>query len=426
MDSPHRQENKNQSDLKRLEVNAQITALITLIEFLGNLTMVLHLVFVKSNLYSSMIHIMVVYSIISPYALLSNTYNNKNRIIAAGWRNIFKNFLGMKDNSDKDSIIHQDNGSDKERIESNNGFSNSCGTKMLPAEECVEAKKRLVIKNAWSKEKCQSNKDSYIASCSKNFNNRNKKKIFEKRKSSIFIITPPPRCFFRKSKIGNEDSTYEVKSNIKSRMTPCPISKVAKNDIDDSTRTNPSIYSEEKSLFPDASLTHYHCSYLRPKTKTEKECKLAALQTREHLLLQMIHDIQDEPKYLKDFTCLILFEEQRQKGIILSQMELNHEFILEPALIDGHEKGKCKGIKSHSRKGVNDLSSSGNKNQNDMRENCNHNDGHLRIRLLGTPRQRKIQRKKLLNKYHESDDSDESMKSLIDELIVLEEGFIVN
>ena len=61
-----------------------------------------------------------------------------------------------------------------------------------------------------------------------------------------------------------------------------------------------------------------------------------------------------------------------------------------------------------------------------MRENCNENDDQLRIQLLSTPRKRKILRKKLLNKYHESDDSDESMKSLIEKLIILEEGFIVN
>ena len=420
MDSPYQQENNNRSDLKRLKVNAQITALITLIEFLGNLTMVLHLVLVKSNLYSSVIHIMVVYSIISPYALLSNTYSNKNRIIATGWKNIFKNLLGVKDKSVDDSIIHHNNRSDKERIESNDGFSNSCGTKMISAEESVGAKKRLVIKNPWFKEKSLSNKESYIETCTKLFKNKNKKEIFEQRKSSIFIITPPARCFSRKSKIGNEDTTFEVKGNVKSRMTPCPITNDVKVDIDDVAQGN-SLTASEDPL--NVSLSNYHQPYLSSKIINEEECKLAALQTREHLILQMIHNVQDEPKYLKDFKSLILFEEQRQKGIILSQSELNNEFILEPALSDGRKKGKCKGIQSHSRKGK---SSSSSKNQNEMRENCNENDDQLRIQLLSTPRKRKILRKKLLNKYHESDDSDESMKSLIEKLIILEEGFIVN
>ena len=49
MNIPHLQNDSKHIDIRRLKVNAQITALITLIEFLGNLTLLLHLYFVESN-----------------------------------------------------------------------------------------------------------------------------------------------------------------------------------------------------------------------------------------------------------------------------------------------------------------------------------------------------------------------------------------
>ena len=84
--------------MKRLKVNAQITALTTFIEFVGNITMVLHLYFAESNAYASFIHTMAFYLIVIPYAFLMNTNDNKWRIIDSGWRNIFKNLIGMKSN----------------------------------------------------------------------------------------------------------------------------------------------------------------------------------------------------------------------------------------------------------------------------------------------------------------------------------------
>ena len=103
--------------MDRLKVNAQVTALTTVIEFVGNITMVLHLYFAESNAYASFIHTMTFYLIIIPYAFLMNTNDNKKRIIDSGWKNIFKNLIGMKNNP-------QDNSIDTQNIDSENNENN--------------------------------------------------------------------------------------------------------------------------------------------------------------------------------------------------------------------------------------------------------------------------------------------------------------
>ena len=87
------------NNLKKWKVNAQITAATTMVEFLGHLTFVIHLKLANGSNLASAIHFEAIYAILIPYSLLKNTSDNKNRIIEAGWKNIFKNILGIKGNS---------------------------------------------------------------------------------------------------------------------------------------------------------------------------------------------------------------------------------------------------------------------------------------------------------------------------------------
>ena len=87
------------NNLKKWKVNAQITAATTMVEFLGHLTFVIHLKLANGSNLASATHFEAIYAILIPYSLLKNTSDNKNRIIEAGWKNIFKNILGMKNNS---------------------------------------------------------------------------------------------------------------------------------------------------------------------------------------------------------------------------------------------------------------------------------------------------------------------------------------
>ena len=152
MNIPHLQNDSKHIDIKRLKVNAQITALITLIEFLGNLTLFLHLYFVESNPWTSTIHGMVFYNIMGPYALLSNTNDNKNRIIDTGWGSIFKNLLGIKQESIKDSTDDSKEKSDtgQENINCNSSNSNDNRADALKASNNLEDKS--IVEHSKNKE----------------------------------------------------------------------------------------------------------------------------------------------------------------------------------------------------------------------------------------------------------------------------------
>ena len=78
-----------------MHVNAQVTAVTTMMEFTGNcinyiIFLVLggHVNFISYALY------MLLYFIILSYAFLMNTRYNKNRIIEYGWINVLKNISG--------------------------------------------------------------------------------------------------------------------------------------------------------------------------------------------------------------------------------------------------------------------------------------------------------------------------------------------
>merc|ERR1712001_38595 len=77
-----------------MHVNAQVTAVTTMMEFSGNcINSVIFLVlgglgkFISSALY------MILYFVVLSYAFVMNTRYNKNRIIEYGWLNVLKNIL---------------------------------------------------------------------------------------------------------------------------------------------------------------------------------------------------------------------------------------------------------------------------------------------------------------------------------------------
>ena len=160
MNIPHLQNDSKHIDIRRLKVNAQITALITLIEFLGNLTLFLHLYFVESNPWTSTIHGMVFYNIICPYAFLSNTADNKNRIIDTGWGSIFRNLLGIKQDSIQDSSddSNENRGTGQENTDCNSSNANDNKTDTLKASNSVENKAIIESPTTMANEKIAKHK----------------------------------------------------------------------------------------------------------------------------------------------------------------------------------------------------------------------------------------------------------------------------
>ena len=136
----------------RLKVNAQITAMTTFMEFVGSITMVLHLYFAESNAYASLVHSMSFYLVVIPYAFVMNTSDNKRRVIDSGWRNIFKNLIGMKSNlnisteSQSSGNVNNETGCSgisQVRTNRNEGASVKDVAGQRPNNECKEIVRQL-------------------------------------------------------------------------------------------------------------------------------------------------------------------------------------------------------------------------------------------------------------------------------------------
>ena len=83
-------------NLKKLRVNAQVTLMISLLELSGNVIGVILAVVFRASTFPIVIHTIIVYSILLPRAFLMNTSHNKTRILEYGWKNVLRNLLGMK------------------------------------------------------------------------------------------------------------------------------------------------------------------------------------------------------------------------------------------------------------------------------------------------------------------------------------------
>ena len=90
---------QNTLNMTKLKVNAQVTAITTLLEHIGNMTAIIHGVHFTTRSswrLSILIHEMFCYCVFTPYVFLMNTSDNKNRIIKYGWRNVLKNIIGRQ------------------------------------------------------------------------------------------------------------------------------------------------------------------------------------------------------------------------------------------------------------------------------------------------------------------------------------------
>jgi hypothetical protein len=90
---------QNQLNMKKLKVNAQVTATTSFIEMSINIGFIIFVWYNKGTSYSSLTAAMISYFIILPYVFLMNTSHNKNRIVELGWKNVLMNVIGRPDNS---------------------------------------------------------------------------------------------------------------------------------------------------------------------------------------------------------------------------------------------------------------------------------------------------------------------------------------
>jgi hypothetical protein len=89
----------NQINMKNVRVNAQVRAVLSLLEVSMNVVGVISVLFNKGRTLFTLTIGIIVFDILLPHAFLMNTSENKNRIVEFGWKNVFKNILGISNNS---------------------------------------------------------------------------------------------------------------------------------------------------------------------------------------------------------------------------------------------------------------------------------------------------------------------------------------
>ena len=389
MNLPNLQNDSKHIDIRRLKVNAQITALITLIEFLGNLTMLLHLFFVESNPWSSIIHTMVFYDIIIPYALLANTKDNKNRIIDSGWKSIFKNLVRIKPDliNDSENDLIKKNESTQEnanRCSSQSKFDQTNTSETsddLDSRPICEISSTMRNENDTNKKRAEKQKQEAL------LNPKNKKgsvvKNFSGTNTTVSIISPLFRTIFTNSEPRRDTIDCDIRKLKQSENLPTSVNE---NKITNDIGTS--------------------------------------LRTRKLLLFQMIKDVQNETKYLKSLKLLIFFEDHRQEGIILSISELNSMYESRPIALNDVQKVRQEVSKPHHARSGHDFKFVNAKKQNRNEDKSNHHD--KRLKLKGKLKERRRMRNELLCRYEVSNCDDQSIEYLIENLIKLEKSLIVD
>ena len=88
-------DNTIQLNMRRLKINAQISATTSILEFAFNLLFIIIVGYYKGTNHIGLIAAITIYDIILPFALLANTSHNKNRVIESGWKNAVKNVIGF-------------------------------------------------------------------------------------------------------------------------------------------------------------------------------------------------------------------------------------------------------------------------------------------------------------------------------------------
>ena len=98
-------EQATQLNLRRLKINAQIKAMISIVESAFNFGRILILYFMTRSSNGILAQVITLYMVILPYAFLMNTSHNKDRIIADGWRNVFRNLLGRYNHTNVTNVL---------------------------------------------------------------------------------------------------------------------------------------------------------------------------------------------------------------------------------------------------------------------------------------------------------------------------------
>ena len=92
-----------QLNKKKVKVNAQVSAMISLLEITFAIIFGIFLFVKNATTISGCTVAIILYDVLLPHVFLMNTSHNKNRIVEFGWKNVFKNIFGLSNNSMEES-----------------------------------------------------------------------------------------------------------------------------------------------------------------------------------------------------------------------------------------------------------------------------------------------------------------------------------
>ena len=353
----------NELNAKKLLVSSQVTAIVTIIELSFNILYVLVVaIIMQKTSFGTVIQAMVLYFVILPYSFLMNTSYNRNRIVDLGWKNILKNIFGCPTNS---------------VATSNNDFIMGNTNKKNGRNKNSETKDNSGTKNKISKKRNKTNTNGDT--------------------DSVFVIS--------KSVKQVNEAGLEVSSTNGLVLDL--------NNTEDPS-TSYGIKSQSK---------HYRLRTIQVSTN---DCEEDLCEDKEryafvqHILCNMISNMEDECLYLQYFKVLLNIEKYFKNGKCTSEYNILNLSNNTPKIGNSH-KGKKGKTKAH-RSGVilsigNDywINSGGKQDQDNNNFNTPSFKGDKRVRAK--------KRGAILNKIVASYNIEE-YTVLFEQLIDLEESFV--
>ena len=82
--------------MRKLVINAQVKAIISLLETVGNIIYIISVWFTVRTSFGTLLQNTALYLVFLPYASLMNTSHNKERVIEHGWKSVLRNLIGRR------------------------------------------------------------------------------------------------------------------------------------------------------------------------------------------------------------------------------------------------------------------------------------------------------------------------------------------
>ena len=227
-------EDNQRQNSKNIRVNAQVTAVISMLEFCGGCLFVVGRVLrlpISFGSFAGIILTMMLYFVLLPYAFLMNTRYNKRRIIEEGWMNVLKNMIF----SYKCNVVAPAN---------NSIVALKGGEKLNNAPTKSDVTKIFIIPNA---SESSTSKEMALSSYYNTIDDDNKEFEFDNQQ---------PTCSYSVVDVENDsDDCIEKDKGIKDKTS---ITSIRENMISDllSNIDNEAIYIKKLTHFVDLEEAH--------------------------------------------------------------------------------------------------------------------------------------------------------------------------